>query len=167
MDTCFWTLGLKKSCIVVGLADFLSGKVTFNNSSPALRARVQASHLNLETRSSRLKAWTIRVSRCKDRVWKMRGTILKFQWSRIEKQGFSVKLFLSSERTMLHSADQCCRAVFCNCLNCQLQQAFNKCKSIFSVSKIYPLCTVYVAVACHVPRFSNVNHQLRQASNGL
>ena len=78
-----------------------------------------------------------------------------------------MKLFLFSERTMLYSADQCCRAVFCNCLNCQLQQAFNKCKSIFSVSKIYPLCTVYVAVACYVPRFSHVNHQLRQASNGL
>ena len=85
----------------------------------------------------------------------------------IKKQGFSVKLLLFSERTMLYSADQCCRAVFCNCLNCQLQQAFNKCKSIFSVSKIYPLCTVYVAVACYVPRFSHVNHQLRQASNGL
>ena len=65
------------------------------------------------------------------------------------------------------TADQCCREVFCNCLNCQLQQAFNKCKSIFSVSKIDPLCTVYVAFACHVPRFSHVNHQLRQASNGL
>jgi len=67
----------------------------------------------------------------------------------------------------IHTADQCCRAVFCNCLNCQLRQAFNKCKLIFSVSKIYPACTVYVAFACHVPRLSHVNHQLRQASNGL
>ena len=33
-----------------------------------------------------------------------------------------------------------CGAVFCNCFNCQPRQAFNKCKSIISVSKIYPAC---------------------------
>ena len=42
----------------------------------------------------------------------------------------------------------------------QLQQAFNKCKSIFLVSKIYP--AVYVAFAHHVPRFSKVNSAARQ-----
>ena len=67
----------------------------------------------------------------------------------------------------IHPVDQCCRVVFCNCLNCQLQQPFNTSESIFSVSKIYPACTVYVAFACHVPRFSRVSHQLRQASNNL
>ena len=29
---------------------------------------------------------------------------------------------------------------------------------------MYSVC---IAFACHVPRFSRVNHQLRQASNGL
>ena len=36
-----------------------------------------------------------------------------------------------------------CSAVFFNCLNCQLRQAFNKHKSIFLASKIYPAYTVY------------------------
>ena len=47
-------------------------------------------------------------------------------------------------------------AVFCNCLNCQPRQAFNKCKLIFSVSKISLPCTVYVPFAHHVPRFSQI-----------
>ena len=50
-----------------------------------------------------------------------------------------------------------CSAVYCNCLNCQLRQPFNTCKSIFLVSKIYPACTVYVAFARHVLRFSQMN----------
>ena len=41
-------------------------------------------------------------------------------------------------------------------------QAFNKCKSIFSFSKIYPACTAYVAFACHVPKFSQINGAARQ-----
>ena len=41
-------------------------------------------------------------------------------------------------------------------------QAFNKCKSISSFSKIYPACTVYVAFARHVPRFSQMNGAARQ-----
>ena len=36
------------------------------------------------------------------------------------------------------------------------------CKSIFSFSKIYPACTVYVAFAHHVPRFSQMNGAARQ-----
>ena len=40
-------------------------------------------------------------------------------------------------------------------LNCQLQQAFSKCKLIFSVSKIYAACSV--AFVCNVPRFSQMN----------
>ena len=59
---------------------------------------------------------------------------------RIEKQGFHVKLFLFSQRMMLYShvAVQILHrrtvlVVRCNFLNCQLWQAFNKCKSIFSV----------------------------------
>ena len=55
-----------------------------------------------------------------------------------------------------------CGAVFCNCLNCQLQEAFNKFKSIFSVSEIYPACTLYVAFAHHAPRFSQMNGAARQ-----
>lgn len=55
-----------------------------------------------------------------------------------------------------------CRAVYCNCLNCQLRQPFSKCKSIFSVSKIYPACTVYVAFARHVLRFSQMNGAAQQ-----
>ena len=41
-------------------------------------------------------------------------------------------------------------------------QAFNKCKLIFSFSKIYPACTVYVAFACHVLKFSQMNGAARQ-----
>ena len=48
-------------------------------------------------------------------------------------------------------------AVWCNVLNCQLRQAFNKCKSIFSVLKIYPACVVYVAFVRNIPRFSQMN----------
>ena len=85
-----------------------------------------------------------RVSRHKDLVLSFRLPV-----SRFERQGFYVKLFLFSKKTMLHShvaVHKCapsisaCGALFCNCLNCQLQQEFIKCKSIliFSVSKIYP-----------------------------
>ena len=70
---------------------------------------------------------------------------------RIEKQGFHVKLFLFSQRTTLYSHvavqilhRRSALAVRCNFLNCQLRQAFNKCKSIFSVLKIYPACVIYV-----------------------
>ena len=44
----------------------------------------------------------------------------------------------------------------------RVHQAFNKCKSMFSFSKIYPACTVYVAFACHVPRFSQMNGAAQQ-----
>ena len=57
-----------------------------------------------------------------------------------------------------------CGVVYCNCLNCQLRQPFSKYKSIFSVSKIYPACTVYVAFARHVPRFSQMNGAAQQFS---
>ena len=95
----------------------------------------------------------------------MLGSSLEFQVSTFEKQGFHLKL-LFSERRMSHShvaiqkfapMISACNAVFCNCLNCQLWQAFNKHKSIFLVSKIYPAYTVYVAFACHVQRFSQMN----------
>ena len=43
-----------------------------------------------------------------------------------------------------------------------VRQTFNKCKSMFSFSKIYPACTVYVAFARHVPRFSQMNGAARQ-----
>ena len=43
-----------------------------------------------------------------------------------------------------------------------VRQAFNKCKLIFSFSKIYLACTVYVAFARHVPRFSQMNGVARQ-----
>ena len=101
----------------------------------------------------------------------------KFQLSSFEKQGFHLKL-LFSERRMSHShvaiqkfapMISACNAVFCNCLNCQLWQAFNKHKSIFLVSKIYPAYTVYVAFACHVQRFyrRTVQVQLRNSVNKL
>ena len=66
--------------------------------------------------------------------------------SSFEKQGFYVKLFLFSETMMLYShvaiqksaqMISVCGAAFCNRLNCQLWQAFNKRKLIFSISKIY------------------------------
>ena len=41
-------------------------------------------------------------------------------------------------------------------------QAFNQYKSIFSFSKIYPACTVYVPFAPYVPRFSQMNGAARQ-----
>ena len=102
----------------------------------------------------------------------MQGSSLEFnyQGSRIEKQGYNVKLFLFSKRTMLYShiavqlfipSISACSAVFCNCLNCLLRRAFNRCKSIFSVSKIPPACTVCVAYAHHVPRFSQMNGAAR------
>ena len=99
----------------------------------------------------------------------MWGLILKFWWSRIKKQGFYGKIIFVFRKndvvqSDIHTVDQCCGAVFC--LNCQLRQASNKCKSIFSVSNICPACAVYVAFACHVPKFSQVNHQLQQARKG-
>ena len=83
---------------------------------------------------------------------------------RIEKQSFHVKLFLFSQRTTLYSHvavqilhRRSALAVWCNFLNFQLRQAFNKCKSIFSVLKIYPACVMYVAFVCNIPRFSQMN----------
>ena len=83
----------------------------------------------------------------------MQGSSLEFnyQGSGIEKQGYYVELFLFSERTMLYShvavqifipSISAWSAVFCNCLNCLLRRAFNRCKLIFSVSKIPPACSV-------------------------
>ena len=83
---------------------------------------------------------------------------------RIEKQSFHMKLFLFSQRTTLYSHvavqilhRRSALAVRCNFLNCQLRQAFNKCKSIFSVLKIYPACVMYVAFVRNIPRFSQMN----------
>ena len=99
---------------------------------------------------------------------------LEFEASTIssfEKQGFHLKL-LFSERRMSHShvaiqkfapMISACGAVFCNCLNCQLRPAFNKHKSIFLISKIYPAYTVYVAFACHVQRFLQMNGATQQS----
>ena len=118
-------------------------------------------HSNLETRDSILASRSSTALRFE--MWgsslETRGLSLEFWWLRIKKQGFYMKLFLFSKRTMLYShvASQILTcAVFCNCLNCQPRQAFNKCKLIFSVSKISLPCTVYVPFAHHVPIFSQI-----------
>ena len=94
----------------------------------------------------------------------------KLQLSSFEEQRFHLKL-LFSERRMSHShvaiqkfapMISACSAVFCNCLNCQLRQAFNKHKSISLVSKIYPAYTVYAAFACNVQRFLYMNGAAQQ-----
>ena len=118
-------------------------------------------HSNLETRDLILASRSSTALRFEMRGSSLetRGSSLEFRWLRIEKQGFYMKLFLFSKRTMLYShvASQIfARAVFCNCLNCQPRKAFNKCKLIFSVSKISLACTVYVAFAHHVLRFSQI-----------
>ena len=74
-----------------------------------------------------------------------------------------MKLFLFSKRMMLYSHvaiqilyHRSVLALQCSVtLNCQLQQAFSKCKLIFSVSKIYPACSV--AFVCNVLGFSQMN----------
>ena len=118
-------------------------------------------HSKLETRDSILTSRSSNASSFEMRRSSLetRGSSLEFRWSRIQEARFS-------ERTMLYShvaiqifvpSISACSAVFCNCWNCRVRQSFNKCKSIFSVSKIYPVCTVYVAFVRHVPRFSQMN----------
>ena len=172
-----------------GLADFLNGKVTFNNSSPALRARIQASHLNLqchlkvswhsklETQDSILTSQSLN-----NLSFEMQGSSLEdvridnyqvLMIEDLEAIGFYVKLFLFSKRTTLCShifaqsisaAVRCCVTVWIASfgkLSIRVNRYFRFWRFILHH------CTVYVAFACHVPRFSRVNHQLRQASNGL
>ena len=50
-----------------------------------------------------------------------------------------------------------CSVAFFNCLNCLLRQAFNKRKSIFLVSKIYPAYTVYFSWVSRIETRVTVN----------
>ena len=50
-----------------------------------------------------------------------------------------------------------CSVAFFNCLNCLLRQAFNKRKSIFLVSKIYPAYTVYFSWVSRIKTRVTVN----------
>ena len=50
-----------------------------------------------------------------------------------------------------------CSVAFFNCLNCLLRQAFNKRKSIFLVSKIYPAYTVYFSWVSRIEARVTVN----------
>ena len=50
-----------------------------------------------------------------------------------------------------------CSVAFFNCLNCLLRQAFNKRKSIFLVSKIYPAYTVYFSWVSRIETWVTVN----------
>ena len=93
------------------------------------------------------------------------GLSLAFRWSRIEDPRSYVfwknDVVQSGSRSDIHTVNQC--------LQCSVTvwivgvwQAFNKCKSIFSFSKISPSCTVYVPFAPHVPRFSQMNGAAQQ-----
>ena len=84
--------------------------------------------LKLETRSSHLEVWMLRVSRCKDRVSRHEDQVLSFN-----DQGWRIQEARFSERTMLYShvavqifapSISACGAVFCNCLNCQGSASF-------------------------------------------
>ena len=107
------------------------------------------SKLILETWTSHFEAQTLQVSRREDWVpsfefWGSRSKVFMWNYFCTVTQLFRnlhCRSVLAVQFTVL------------NCLNCQLQQAFNKCKSIFLVSEIYPAFTVYVGFARHVPRF--------------
>ena len=129
-------------------------------------------HSKLETRSSILASRSSNASSFEMRGSSLevrgssletRGSSLEFRWSRIEYREARF-----SERTTLYScvavqifAPSICPVLAVRCSVTvwitRLRQAFNKCKSIFLVSKIYPACTVYVSFARHVPRFSQMN----------
>ena len=107
------------------------------------------SKLILETRTSHFEAQMLQVSRREDWVpsfefWALRSKVFMWNYFCTVTQRF---------RNLHRRSVLAVQCTVLNCLNCQLRQAFNKCKSIFSVSEIYPAFTVYVVFARHVLRF--------------
>ena len=115
-------------------------------------------HARLETRDSILASQSSNAL-----SFEMRGSSLEFRWSRIEDPRSWVfrknDVVESRSRSDIRTVDQCLQIVRCSVTVwiVGVRQAFNKCKSIFSFPKIYPVCTVYVAFARRVPRFSQMN----------
>ena len=96
---------------------------------------------------SKRECFKVQDMRIKSRVWRIK---LEFQALSFEVQEarFSCEIIFVQYN---HVAIQkfapliCgCGTVYCNCLNCQLRQPFNKCKSVFSVLKncMYSLCSL-------------------------
>ena len=107
----------------------------------------------LETQDSIFASWSSNAS-----SFEIRGSSLKNVRS-FENRELRSKVFRKNDVVQSRS---CSNIPTVNqCLRCgvlfRLRQALNKCKSIVLVSKIYPACSVNVAFAHHVPRFSQMN----------
>ena len=105
------------------------------------------SKMTLNPGISKRECFKVQDMRIKSRVWRIK---LEFQALSFEVQEarFSCEIIFVQYN---HVAIQkfapliCgCGTVYCNCLNCQLRQPFNKCKSVFSVLKncMYSLCSL-------------------------
>ena len=117
----------------------LKGNLTLNHRSSILASR------SLNASSFEMRRWSL----------KTQGSGLKLRWSRIDDRGSRVeKHGFPKEQCYRRSVlvVQCSVTVWI----ARVWQAFNKCKSIYSFSKIYPTCTVYqyVAFSHHVPRWT-------------
>ena len=124
-------------------------------------------HSKLETQDSILASQSSNAL-----IFEMRGSRIESRVSMIEdrgskKQGFPKERCCTLASLLRYSHRWSVRAVQCSVTVwiARVQQAFNECKSIFSVSKIYPACTVYVAFARHVLRFSLMNGAAWQSVN--
>ena len=147
----FKVLKVKPSASILKCKDFM---VAYRRYSTA------QSKLTVLTQSSRLDPCVLKLERFEFCDARIESQVSGFEfWEARFLLGINFAFLLHIHTAIQKFAQMIsdCSVVFFNCLNCLFPQAFNKRKSIFLVSKIYPAYTVYFSWVSRIETRVTVN----------